>query len=408
MVEQIENWRPSTRGAGRSPTGRIRKGSLAGVLAVMLAVGLAVTTAGTAGALPPPVYHWGAFISGGVLDQDTLLSPTSIPVPGSVVQVSSSNAANYALLSDGTVYAWGIGTAGELGNGGTSNQFTTPVRVAFPAGVSIAKLADTSPYDTALAIDTAGNAWGWGLDGDGQLCLGNTHRYLTPVQIPLAHVTALAGAGDHALYVVGGNVSACGNNANGDLGNGSTTPSTVPTGVTGLQTGSVASVYTSWRNSGALLTSGQYDSWGYNGLGNVGNGHAGTDALTPQAISLTSPVTHAALGGSGANNGQTLVMLSNGTLRSWGFDKFGQLGDHSTKTEASPITFAPPTNVTYVALATGGSTSYAIDTGGNVWAWGNNNGGQVGNGTVVNQKTPVTVLTGVSQISATAKDVVAH
>ncbi len=384
--------------------GRIGRATVAGVLGIGLMVGLAPSAV----AVPaPPVSHWGAFISGGVPDQDTLLSPTSIALPGPVVQVSSSNAANYALLSDGSVYAWGIGGSGELGNGGTSNAFTTPVRVTFPVGVAIAKLANTSPYDTALAIDTAGNAWGWGLDGDGQLCLGNTLRHLTPVQTPLTHVTALAGAGDHALYVAGGNASACGDNANGDLGNGSTTPSTVPTPVTGLQTGTVSSVYASWRNSGALSTTGQYSSWGYNGLGNVGNGHLGTDALTPQPISLPASVTDVALGGSGANNGQTLVMLSNGTLRAWGYDNFGQLGDHASKTEASPVTVTPPTGVTYVSLATGGTTSYGIDTSGRIWAWGNNNVGEVGNGTTTNQKTPVMVLSGVSQLSSTAKDVVA-
>ncbi len=391
------------RAVWQTNIGKIGAAVLAAASGMVLTIGLA----SSAGAVTTSPSHWGAFISGGIPDQDTLLSPTQISLPGTVVQVASSNAANYGLLSDGSVYAWGIGTSGELGNGGTSSSFTVPVKVAFPAGVTIAKLASTSPYDTALAIDSKGNAWGWGLDGDGQLCLGNSLKHLTPVQTPLTNVTALAGAGDHALYVTAGNAMACGDNANGDLGNGSTTPSTAPTTVTGLQAGTVVSVYASWRNSGALLTNGQYDSWGYNGLGNVGNGQLGTDALMPQTIFLQAKVNLVALGGSGSNNGQTLVMLSDGTLWSWGFDKYGQLGDQSTKTEASPKRFVAPTNVTYVALATGGSSSYGIDTSGNVWAWGNNNVGEVGNGTTTNQKKPVEVLSGASHVSSTAKDVVA-
>jgi alpha-tubulin suppressor-like RCC1 family protein len=381
---------------------RIVTAVLAGTFGMML-----LLLPASAGAATPTVDHWGAYISGGVPDQDILLTPTAISLSGTVTQVASSNAANYALLSDGTVYAWGIGTSGELGNGGKVNDFSTPVKVAFPAGVTIAKLADTSPYDTGLALDTAGNAWGWGLDGDGQLCRGSHSESLTPVEVPIAHVTALAGAGDHALYVSGGNVSACGNNANGDLGVGDTTPSLVPVATVGLQTGNVTSVYASWRNSGALLTNGTYESWGYNGLGNVGNGQLGTDALTPQTISLPATVTDAALGGSGANNGQTLVLLSNGSLRSWGYDKFGQLGDNKNKTEASPVVFNAPTGVTYVSLASGANTAYAIDSTGNVWAWGNNVDGQIGNGTTINQKTPVMVLSGKSHISTTAKDVLA-
>ncbi len=378
------------------------------VLTTALGMFLVAAVASTAAAAQPPptVSHWGAFITGGAADADTLLTPTTIAVPGKVVQVATSNAASYALLSNGAVYAWGLGANGELGNGGATDEFTTPVQVAFPPGTKIAKLADTSPYDTALAVDTAGNAWGWGLNGDGQLCQGNALKYSTPVQIPL-HVSALAGAGDHALYVVHGNVLACGNNANGDLGNGTTTPSTVPSKVSGLQKGTVVSVFASWRNSGALLKSGSYRSWGYNGLGNVGNGQLGTDALIPQTIVLPAPVKHVALGGSGGNNGQTLVMLSNGALMSWGNDAFGQLGDDNTNNEAVPISFSAPVGVTYLALETGGSTSYAIDTNGNVWAWGNNNVGEIGNGTTTTQMTPVSVLSGASHISSTAKDVVA-
>ncbi len=379
-------------------------------IAVAVAIGVLASASGAAGATTTAtssVDHWGGYISGGQADQDVTLTPTAISLPGTVVQVASSNAANYALLSNGTVYAWGIGTNGELGNGGTTSEFTTPVQVSFPSGVTIAKLADTSPYDTGLALDTSGHPWGWGLDPDGQLCLGNRDQHLTPVEIPLTQVTALAGAGDHALYVSGGNVSACGDNANGDLGNGSETPSTTPVAVTGLQGGNAVSVYTSWRNSGALLSTGTYESWGYNGLGNVGDGQTGTDALVPQAISLPSPVTDVALGGSGSNNGQTLVILSDGTLRAWGYDKFGQLGDGSSKTEGSPIQFKAPTGVTYTALASGANTSYGIDSAHNLWAWGNNVDGQIGNGTTTNHKTPVKVLTGVSHVSTTAKDIVA-
>ncbi|MBV8463936.1 MAG: hypothetical protein JO368_11610, partial [Acidimicrobiales bacterium] len=290
---------------------------------------------------------------------------------------------------------------------GTSNQFTTPVKVNFPSGVTIAKLSDTSPYDSGLAIDTSGNAWGWGLDPDGQFCQGNRNKDLTPVEVPIAHVTAIAGAGDHALYVSAGNVSACGDNANGDLGIGNTTPSTTPVAVSGLQGGNVVSVYASWRNSGALLSNGTYESWGYNALGNVGNGQLGTDALTPQVISLPNPVTHVALGGSGSNNGQTLVLLSDGSLWAWGYDKFGQLGDDNTKTEASPIKWTAPTGVTFVKLASGANTSYAVDSNKNVWAWGYNVDGQVGNGTTNNQMTPVDVLANKTHISTTAKDVLA-
>ncbi len=359
-----------------------------------------------AAAATPAVEHWGSFVTGAGSRQDTVSVPTALGLPAPVVQAATSNAANYALLADGEVDAWGLGQEGELGDGRTVDSPTTPVRVEFPPGVSIARLADTSPYDTALAVDTSGNAWGWGLDSYGQLCQGTRTKELVPVRVPLVHVSSLAGAGDHALYVRGGKVWACGGNGHGDLGDASTTPSAVPVAVTGIS-GTVTSVYASWRNSGALVSGGTYDSWGFNDLGNVGDGEPGVDALMPQQIALPAPVRHAALGGSGSNNGQTLVLLSNQRLMAWGCDSDGQLGDGSTRVEASPITVAPDTNVVYAQVATGGATSYAVDTATNLWAWGRNRGGELGDGSTRTSLAPIEVASGVTRISTTADDVVA-
>ena len=99
------------------------------------------------------------------------------------------------------MYAWGLGTHGQLGDGSTENSFTRPVRVRFPAGVKIASIPiDVMPFDTALAVDTTGHVWGWGYNAFGQLCLGNRTEYNTPVRLPLRHVTLLSGAGGHSLF----------------------------------------------------------------------------------------------------------------------------------------------------------------------------------------------------------------
>jgi alpha-tubulin suppressor-like RCC1 family protein len=99
----------------------------------------------------------------------------------------------------GTLWAWGQGTNGELGNGTDKNSFSRPVKVKFPAGVKIALIAsDAMPYDSAIAVDTQGRACGWGLNKHGELCLGTQTGYDLPHQLPLNHVTALAGANGHA------------------------------------------------------------------------------------------------------------------------------------------------------------------------------------------------------------------
>lgn len=284
------------------------------------------------------------------------------------------------------------------------------MKVQFPAGVVIASLpTDSMPDDTGLALSTTGVAYGWGRNDAGQLCQP-TLTVETPVAIPISGtVTALAGAGDHALYVTGGSVFACGANQFGDLGNGTNTPSRAPVAVATLP-GNVVSVYASCRNSSALTADGHYYSWGWNGLGNVGNGST-ADAWTPQLITLPAAVSSVALGGSVANhtkldNGSTLVKLVSGALYSWGDDQFGELGDGQLTNEPSPVQWAPPLGVAVASLCEGGATSYIVDTSGNVWAWGWNNAGQIGNGARTAQRAPIEVESGAAACSATASDVV--
>jgi alpha-tubulin suppressor-like RCC1 family protein len=379
--------------------------------AVPVAALTLMATSSMASAQTATVERWGSFIGSSSslrAYEDMSKSPAAVTLPGTVKQVASSNSTNYALLTDGKVYAWGIGDHGELGDGANTNDYGTPVRVKFPKSVRIATLADTSPFDTALAIDTNGKAWGWGYDSFEQLCQGNKNEYSTPVQIPIkGTVNAIAGAGDHALYSANGDVFACGENNGGDLGDGSTAGSSRPVTVTGLQNGKVTSVYASWSDSAALLSGGTLKTWGYNAEGEVGDGHLGVNALTPQKISFSSPVKEITVGGSGRRNGQMLAILDNGTMWAWGNDKSGQLGDDSTTKEASPIALTPPAGVTYTSLDTGATTSYAIDSNHNVWAWGGNAAGEVGNGTTVKQMTPVMVESGIAAMSTTANDVVA-
>jgi hypothetical protein len=200
--------------------------------------------------------------------------------------------------------------------------------VRFPAGVKIAFLpTDVMPFDTALAVDTHGNAWGWGFNSLGQLCLRNGKEYATPVELPLSGVTALAGAGDHALYDSKGHVFACGNNANGDLGDGNHKATARPVPVKGLQRVEVSALVAAFNNSAVLLANGTYEDWGYDGQGQLGDGAIGVSSDVPVTVALSGPVTQVTQGGSYSDNGQTLAMLADGALYSWGDDEWGQLGD---------------------------------------------------------------------------------
>jgi alpha-tubulin suppressor-like RCC1 family protein len=370
---------------------------------------------GTLSSVPPAtlsstatVMHWGTFFGdrpGVNYGLETV--PTSVTLPGPVAEVASSNSDEYALLTNGTVYAWGLGTAGELGNGSWQNSVTVPVQVQFPPGVKIAWLpADVMPYDTALAVDTSGRVWGWGGNGGGELCLGNTRAYDTPVELPLYDVTSLAGASNHALYDAAGMVFACGQNLEGSLGDGTFASTTTAVPVLGLNGTMVIKLVAAFANAGALMSDGEYFDWGYNANGQLGDGHRGGPSDVPVRVMLPDPVVQVAQGGSIWGNGQTLVQLSDGSLWAWGADGDYQLGNGVTAMQPWPVRFYSPPGVTYQSLATGSSTSYAVSTTGNVYAWGVSFAGQLGNGTTVTARAPVLVASGATAISATANNVV--
>ncbi len=380
-----------------------------------IAVLIIATSGGVAAAGAPGVAaavtggtieHWGAFIGDGS-QHDANLSPVTMALPAPVTQVSSSNDAQYALLANGTVYAWGQGGDGELGDGGTVDSFTVPVQVRFPAGVKIAFLpVDVMPYDSAFAVDTTGHVWGWGLNQGGEFCNGSATGYTAPVKLPLAHVTLLAGAADHATYDSAGTLYSCGSNSFGELGNGTTKGSKKPVKVTGLGGTTVTALVASFGDTGALLANGAYYDWGENNNGQVGNGAAGTNADVPVRVALPGRVAQASQGGSVSANGQTLVMLASGALYAWGSNTTYQLGDGTDTNRPAPEQIFPPAGVTYQTLATGGNTSYAITTGGAVYAWGSSIVGQVGDGTRKTAKEPVNVTSGAATISSTSTDVV--
>jgi alpha-tubulin suppressor-like RCC1 family protein len=338
---------------------------------------------------------------------DTLTTPAEIKLPGTVAEVGSSNSTQYALLTNGSLYAWGVGVTGELGDGGTQNSLNTPVQVQFPTGVKIAWIpTDAMPYDTGLAVDTTGHVWGWGENGFGDLCLGTTTDYLTPVRLPFSLVTAVAGASNHVLYDSNGTLYACGQNLDGDLGDGSEAGTTRPARVSVLPGYAVSTLVASFADSGALLADGQYYDWGYNGAGQLGDGKLGPSSDVPVPVSLPHPVRQVALGGSLWNNGQTLVILSTGAIWAWGNDAFCQLGDGAVGEHDAPVHVYPPAGVSYQSLATGSGTAYAISTTGNVYAWGVSHVGQLGDGGSSTVCTPVLIASHAAQISSTADDAV--
>lgn len=378
---------------------------------VFVSAALVLTARGSSSASsqPPPtttVYRFGVVGNMGAITQLQLDRPTRVAgISGHVVQIATSNSDGYALTSSGAVWAWGVASYGELGDGKHPAFSTRAVKVGFPAGVRIASLANPMPFDGALAIDSQGRAWGWGLNADGDLCLSGLAK-LRPVELPLRDVTLATGARTHALFLSGGKVYACGAGQYGVLGTGSTANSSTPTRVVGLPSRArVTALTSSWEGSGALLGNGHYYDWGYNAAGQLGTGTT-TDSAVPVLVRLPDAVRQVFQGGSGAKNGQTIAILANGSAWAWGDNDRGQLGTGTKVSSDVPRRVDVPQGVTFVKVSSGGYASYAIDRSGRLWAWGDNTRGQLGMGSRVTTATkPVSVGIRLTQISSTAQNV---
>jgi alpha-tubulin suppressor-like RCC1 family protein len=382
-----------------------------GALLLAAAVVLAACGSGSANSPSPRpsttvVYRFGVVGNRGAITQLQLDTPAPVAgISGQVVQIATSNSDGYALTSSGTVWAWGVASYGELGNGTTAAYSTRAVKVAFPTGVKITSLADPMPFDGALAIDSHGHAWGWGLNPNGDLCLSG-ERELRPAELALRDVTLATGARTHALFSSGGKVYACGSGQYGVLGTGSTADSSVPVPVVGLpSTAHVTDLTSSWEGSGALLSTGAYYNWGYNAAGQLGTGTT-ADSAVPVPVTLPAAVRQVFQGGSGAKNGQTVAILSNGSVWAWGSNDRGQLGDGARVSSDVPVRVDVPHGVTFVRVNSGGYASYAIDSNGRLWAWGENSSGQFGTGgRPAMASRPVNVGLHLMQISSTAQNV---
>jgi alpha-tubulin suppressor-like RCC1 family protein len=181
-----------------------------------------------------------------------------------------------------------------------------------------------------------------------------------------------AGRSHTCALMEGGGVKCWGQNSVGELGDGTTTNRNRPVDVSGLSSGVVALV-AGGRHTCALMGSGEVMCWGWNELGQLGDGTT-INRLTPVPVTgLAAPVTALSAGG-----GHTCA-LSGGAALCWGSNFFGQLGNGTTTTTPNP-TPVPVTDLASgaTALAAGGEHTCALMTGGGAKCWGYNTSGQLG------------------------------
>ncbi|HTR88573.1 MAG TPA: IPT/TIG domain-containing protein, partial [Solirubrobacteraceae bacterium] len=313
---------------------------------------------------------------------------SDVPVlAGGVTYVTAIAAGGHhslALLSDGTVRAWGAGGDGQLGDGATLSS-NVPVTVSGLSGVK----AIAAGEHFSLALLNNGTVMAWGSNEAGELGTGNFEDSDVPVAVKgLSGVSAIAASGEHSLALLaGGTVEAWGDNELGELGNGKRGKSNVPVAVKGLT--EATAVAAGGEHSLALLAGGTVDAWGGDEYCQLGYRavkiHEEEEEIieepeeepfsdVPVAVEGLNGVHAIAAGGR-----HSLALLSGGGVMAWGNGSSGQLGNGAAPAcQPSPVAVSGLAGVSSVAA--GGEDSMALLSDGAVMSWGEDKSGELGDG----------------------------
>jgi len=301
--------------------------------------------------------------------------PVAMDLPGKAVDVAAGDITSYALLDDGTLWAWGDGRQGELGTGANPNlprlSNSTPSMeyrgAERPVKVGIDQVAAIAAAGhTAVAILKDGTVSQW----PRRRTAGSDPSF-RPMAVPtLANVTQVSVGWSHVLArTADGMVWAWGSNAYGALGiePKSEQPVLDPVPVPGVS--NVAAVAAASDVSLVLKRDGTVWVWGSNGQAQFGNGQrtshpsVGTTTVPQPVPGVTTAVAISA--GTGR---QVLVVLEDGTLRGWGNTDFGQIGAGVSGVPQPSVTTPKISGVRAVFAV--GNNSYAVKTDGSFWGWG--------------------------------------
>jgi alpha-tubulin suppressor-like RCC1 family protein len=302
-------------------------------------------------------------------------------------QVAGGTSHTSAIKTDGTLWGWGYNTDGELGDN-TTTQRNTPV-TTLAGGTNWKQVACGGDYTAAIKTD--GTLWTWGYNLFGALGDNTTTQRITPVTTFAGGTNwkQVAGGSYHTAAIkTDGTLWTWGYNVSGQLGDNTTidrsTPVTTFAGGTNWKQVACGNAYTA-----AIKTDGTLWTWGYNLYGQLG--------INNTTSPICTPVTTFA-GGTNwkqvtCGGFHTAAVKTDGTLWTWGLNANGSLGNNTTTQRNIPVTtFAGGTN--WKQVACGNAHTAAIKTDGTLWTWGENYSGQLGNNTATNRSTPVTTFAG--------------
>ncbi len=318
------------------------------------------------------LYMWGDNTYGQLGDGTTTKRLTQTKAMNNVKAVSLGGHQSGAITENGDLYMWGLNNYGQIGDGTTTDRYT-PTKI-----MSNVKAVSLDDYQGG-AITENGDLYMWGENYYGQLGDGTTTDRYTTTKI-MSNVKTVSLGGSHSAAITeNGDLYMWGNNGYGQLGDGTTDPHYIPEKIMS----NVKAVSLGDWHSGAITENGDLYMWGWNLHGALGAGTKTTSRHIPTKI--MSNVKAVSLG-----DYRSGAITENGDLYMWGENYHGQLGDGthgSTNDRYTPTKIM--SNVKAVSLDEWHSG--AITENGDLYMWGLNNYGQIGDGTTTDRHTPTKI-----------------
>lgn len=294
---------------------------------------------------------------------------------------------------DGSVTVYGGNTTGQFGEG-RQNAWPANVGIGDVKGIS-AGLFHSLVVTKDGGLYTMGPNW-HGIYGDGTMTsewdFGAAGE--APVKVMDGADSAAAGAYHSYAVMKNGDLYAWGDNRSGQLGNGETGWGKEKTSPVKIMDG-VKSVAAGYYHALAVKTDGSLWTWGYNYYGQLGDGTT-VNSLTPKK--LMEDVAFVS-----ASKNQSFAVKTDGSLLAWGENYYGQIGDGTSTAKLEPVKIMDGVKYVYA----GYNHTLAVKTDGSLFAWGANYEGQLGDGTTKAKNTPTAVMDGVAFAGAGASHSVA-
>ena len=267
------------------------------------------------------------------------------------------------LKANGTVWAYGLNSSYELGNGNTKSS-DRPLQIKFPDGVKIKQIAVGNTHN--LALDTEGNVWGWGVNSNNSL--GTTSS--TPVYLGINNVKKIAANNDQSMILTkDGYVYVWGLNSNGELGIGTYNQVTTPTLLDYVN--NVLDISLGKNHTMILTTNGKVLTSGLNSYGQTGKDGGKSNTFTEIELPET-------IGKISAGDNHSVLLSVTGNVYTFGYNENGQLG-LGTKTNVTKPTKTNMTNI--MEISAGRNHTVVLGANRVLYSTGSNSNGQLGIGT---------------------------